>query len=76
MAVTSCESNPACGGFTFKGFLNRDLDVNFEIYFFHIVSDIHDDIHGYGAEWITYVVDREEELGFTNFDQMKIIQKL
>ena len=50
--------------------------MNFEIYFFHIVSDIHDDVHGYGAEWITYVVDRKEELGFTNFDQMKIIQKL
>ena len=35
-ARNRCDRDPACGGFTYKGFMG-DNDRKFDIYFFHLV---------------------------------------
>ena len=53
-AVTKCESDSRCGGFTFNGI--PDLESEFEIFFFHAIIDVGDS--GENLEWTYYLVSR------------------
>ena len=50
-AVTKCESDSRCGGFTFKGIPSPGSE--FEIFFFHAITDISDG--GEYLEWTYYL---------------------
>ena len=53
-AVTKCESDSGCGGFTFKGIPSPGSE--FEIFFFHAITNISDG--GEYLEWTYYLVSR------------------
>ena len=53
-AVTQCESDSRCGGFTFKGITHPGFE--FDIFFFHVMTDIGDG--GEYLEWSYYLVSR------------------
>ena len=56
-AVELCEADLQCGGFTFHGTLTKQID--YEVYFFHFVSDIFLDKEDFvGWDWTSYTVNR------------------
>ena len=67
-AVTICEGDPACGGFTFKGTPNLSKR-KYEIFFFHFVaSDVFDDkskVQYY--YWTSYLVKNRQFSKLQNF---------
>ena len=55
-AVKKCEEDLECSGFTFQGCLIPN--VEYEIYFFHLITDLRDDsVH---LAWTTYFVSRDD----------------
>ena len=56
-AKTKCENDLACGGFTFKG-AYKTANYVMEMYFFHVISDVHKDFNKY-LYWSTYSVNRK-----------------
>ena len=56
-AAELCEKNLLCGGFTFHGTLNDQLD--YEVFFFHYVAEIMLDKEEFvGWDWTSYTVNR------------------
>ena len=57
-AKAKCENDLACGGFTFKGAYKTTNHV-MEMYFFHVISDVHNNDFNKHLYWSTYKVNRK-----------------
>ena len=68
-AAKVCESDTACGGFTFKGVINSPKKV-FEVYFFHYVpKEIFDKSNGPAQffHWTSYIIKTRNFTELKNF---------
>ena len=68
-AAKVCESDTACGGFTFKGVINSPKKV-FEVYFFHYVPKEIFDINNGQAQffhWTSYIAKTRNFTELKNF---------